>query len=69
MDEDLILNAQADTTPPEEFKPIPKKNCKWCYGRGYIGIETKTKAEIVCPCIIKQVEKYAKNHRPKIEIK
>jgi len=42
----------------EEIKP--KSNCKWCYGRGYIGIDHKTKSQIICRCIIKQQEKETK---------
>lgn len=50
-------------------EPKPKPNCKWCYGRGYIGINTKTKEEIPCGCILKQVEKNARKLKAKINIK
>lgn len=43
-----------------ELDVKPKPNCKWCYGRGYTGIDAKTKREITCPCIIKQLQKSAK---------
>lgn len=29
----------------------PAKGCKTCYGRGYQGIESKTRMPIPCPCI------------------
>jgi len=29
----------------------PKENCKKCYGRGYIGIDTNTRLPIPCKCI------------------
>jgi len=48
----------------EEKKIKPKPNCKWCYGRGYIGIDHKTRVQIPCPCITKQEMK-----RQKEEIK
>lgn len=35
----------------------PKSSCKWCYGRGYIGIDAETKEEIMCSCILKQLAK------------
>ena len=50
-------------------EPKPKPNCKWCYGRGYEGINTKTKEEIPCRCILKQIEKNARKMKTKINIK
>ena len=29
----------------------PNKSCKKCYGRGYIGIDSKTQIPIACACI------------------
>ena len=50
-----------ELTPFEQFEvaskehniPVqkPKKNCKKCYERGYIGFETGTKVPIPCDCI------------------
>jgi hypothetical protein len=37
----------------------PKPNCKWCYGRGYEGVDFKTKQQVVCRCITKQLLKDA----------
>jgi S-adenosylmethionine synthetase len=50
-----------DLTPYEIIKAIaqqtnteirsPRKGCRSCYGRGYVGIEYKTKMPIPCNCI------------------
>lgn len=40
--------------PDITLTPIPNKNCKWCYGRGYIkrAINTFSPAEIMpCKCL------------------
>lgn len=29
----------------------PKKDCKHCYGRGYLGVELLTKKPVPCQCI------------------
>lgn len=29
----------------------PNKNCKKCYGRGYLGVDTKNKMPVPCKCI------------------
>ena len=50
-------------------EPKPKPNCKWCYGRGYIGIDTKTKEQVTCQCALKQIEKNARKLKAKINIK
>jgi len=34
----------------------PKKNCKHCFGRGYIGRDAKTKAPVPCNCIYPKAE-------------
>jgi len=33
----------------------PKSNCKKCYGRGYTGIDSKTKFHIMCTCTSKHI--------------
>jgi len=55
-----VINKE-DLTPFEMIKAIaqqtntiirnPKKDCKKCYGRGYSGIESKTRMPIPCNCI------------------
>jgi len=32
-------------------KAEPKKNCPKCYGRGFIGIDKKTRQRVPCKCI------------------
>ncbi len=54
---------------PEWVEPKPKPNCKFCYGRGYEAINVLTKEEVVCRCILKQIEKNAKRMKQKINLK
>ena len=37
-----------------ELKGKPKKSCRKCYGRGYIGFNTTTGKYIVCGCVKKE---------------
>lgn len=32
---------------------LPKKNCKHCYGRGYMGIDFKTQWKVPCKCVFR----------------
>lgn len=50
-------------------QPKPKTSCKWCYGRGFTGVDAKTKEEVICRCILKQIEKNARKLKHKITIK
>lgn len=34
----------------------PKHNCKKCYGRGYVGINTKDGVPVVCSCALPKKE-------------
>jgi len=52
---------KSDLTPFDVIKSVaqqtgnevhdPKKGCRHCYGRGYIGIDSSTKSPIPCSCI------------------
>lgn len=52
---------KSDLTPFDIIKSVaqqtdneihdPKKGCKHCYGRGYVGIDTTTKSPVPCSCI------------------
>ena len=35
-------------------KSDPKKNCKHCYGRGYIGFDTETGGFVHCKCVMRK---------------
>lgn len=37
-------------TPPERQPQPPKKNCRKCYGRGYVGHNFHTKEPVRCSC-------------------
>ncbi len=54
---------------PEWVEPKPKPNCKFCYGRGYEAVNVLTKEEVVCRCILKQIEKNAIKYKQKINLK
>jgi len=38
----------------------PNPNCKYCYGRGSEGRNTKTNRIVVCRCVIKKIDKLKK---------
>jgi hypothetical protein len=40
----------------------PRKGCHHCYGRGYVGIDSKTKAPIPCSCLFR-------NRKPEEKVK
>lgn len=40
----------------------PNKSCKKCYGRGYLGVDSKTSIPIACGCITPKALKSASNN-------
>ena len=60
-DNNIITNEDLNITPMDVIRKLadkigheikePKSDCKKCYGRGYIGRDSKTKAPIPCSCI------------------
>lgn len=65
--EEVIINGESEVIKADEVTPFdvirkmaeglgqtinePKANCKECYGRGYIGRDSESKAPIPCRCI------------------
>ena len=41
-------------SPPESIAPNP--SCKYCYGRGYEGINSKTSGAVLCRCVVKKMD-------------
>jgi hypothetical protein len=41
----------------------PDKSCKKCFGRGYVGIDSKTQIPISCKCIIPKAMRAASNNQ------
>jgi len=54
VEEDEVKNLDKSQVP---LKKKPSSSCKKCYGRFYIGLETKSKSYVPCPkCISKCVD-------------
>jgi hypothetical protein len=54
-----IRDFKEDEKVPDGFIELgrkPKKNCKHCYGRGYIGWEKFSGNVIPCRCVLKKKE-------------
>lgn len=47
-----ITHLDRSNNPGDIIKP--KKKCKYCYGRGYIGTHIVTKQRMICHCVMKQ---------------
>ena len=53
VDADEVKNLDAYQIP---VLGVPKAACKKCYGRGYIGRDSKLKYYLMCPCLRKKVD-------------
>jgi len=68
--EGKVINKE-DLTPFEMIKAIakqnnseiedPDKSCRHCYGRGYEGLDTKTKMPVPCRCLFRGRDEEADN--------
>jgi len=61
---DLYKNIMNDHTSSDgvqtalqEMRQNAKKNCKRCYGRGYLGRDTITGVYVPCNCVIRNIQK------------
>ena len=48
-----------------------KSSCKYCYGRGYVGILKGTNEKVTCSCVAKAIQKAAaavKDQKPPAKI-
>lgn len=60
----IVASAEGMCIPIKE----PKKSCKHCHGRGWIGRKTDTGEPIACPCIFVK-EKYSSEREMDFEMK
>lgn len=54
-----IVKRDSEDKLKEEYIPIsgpPKKNCKKCHERGYIGRNVKLNFYQICPCLRNKIE-------------
>jgi hypothetical protein len=49
--------ASGQAVVPTEVAPPPKKNCRHCHGRGYVGKNVNTGEPVPCYCVEKPTAK------------
>ena len=45
-------NADVTVAPLRKLKRLPKRNCKWCHGKGNIGLNLLTNEYVPCKCVL-----------------